>query len=213
MRSKEPSTRIIYVRHGKTDFPLDRIYCDTVGNKSEDPPLNADGLSQAAYAADLLRNVKIDLICASPSARTRMTADAIAISTGAPLQENAALKERRFGIWEGLYFNEIESGYPTEHQQWKKNPTAFAPEGGESMYDLLARVKTVINELIATHAGKTIAVVSHVGPIRVCLADALKMPLELHRQLTIDYASLSRMDYGKSQNNFHYMNISKQKIS
>ena len=220
MRSKEPSTRIIYVRHGKTDFPLDRIYCDSpiiaggngLGNKGEDPALNADGINQAAYAADLLRNIKIDLICTSPSARTRMTADAIAASTGAPLQENATLKERRFGIWEGLYFNEIESGYPAEHQQWKQNPTAFAPEGGESMYELLARVKTVINDLITTHAGKTIAVVSHVGPIRVCLADALKMPLELHRQLTIDYASLSRMDYGKSQNNFHYMNISKQKL-
>ena len=221
MRSKEPSTRIIYVRHGKTDFPLDRIYCDTgviaggngLGSKSEDPPLNADGISQAAYAAELLRNLKIDLICASPSARTRMTADAIAASTGAPLQENTLLKERRFGIWEGLYFNEIENGYPTEHQQWKQNPTAFKPQDGESMYDLLARVKTVINGLIVTHAGKTIAVVSHVGPIRACLADALKMPLEMHRQLTIDYASISRMDYGKSQNNFHYMNISKQKIS
>lgn len=209
MRSKEPSTRIIYVRHGKTDFPLDRIYCDD----KEDPALNADGISQASYAAELLSSINIDLICTSPSARTRMTADAIAVSTSAPLQVNAALKERRFGIWEGLYFNEIESGYPTEYQQWKQNPSAFAPHGGESMYDLLARVKTVINDLIATHAGKTIAVVSHVGPIRACLADALKMPLEMHRQLTIDYASLSRMDYGKSQNNFHYMNISKQKIS
>lgn len=225
MRSKEPSTRIIYVRHGKTDFPLDRIYCDNadiaesngLGNKSEDPPLNAEGINQAEYAAELLRNLKVDLICTSPSARTRMTADAIARSTGAPLQENVALKERRFGIWEGLYFHEIENGYPTEHQQWKQNPTAFKPQNGESVYDLLARVKTVINELIVTHAGKTVVVVSHVGPIRACLADALKMPLELHRQLTIDYASLSRMDYGKSQNNFHYMNISrafeKQKIT
>lgn len=208
MRSKEPSTRIIYVRHGKTDFPLDRIYCDD----KEDPALNADGIKQAGYAAGLLRSAKIDLICTSPSTRTRMTADAIATATGVPLQENAALKERRFGIWEGLYFNEIESGYPAEYQQWKQNPTAFKPQGGESFHDLLARVKTVIDNLLATHAGKTIVIVSHVGPIRACLADALKMPLELHRQLTVDYASISRVDYGKSQNNFIYMNISSKGI-
>ena len=191
MRSKEPSTRIIYVRHGKTDFPLDRIYCDTQGAKSEDPPLNADGLSQATYAADLLHNVKIDLICTSPSARTRMTADAIAASTGAPLQENIALKERRFGIWEGLYFNEIENGYPAEHQQWKQNPTAFAPEGGESMYDLLARVKTVINDLITTHAGKTIAMVSHVPDPRLpggCPENAPGAAPPAHHRLRVPVA-------------------------
>ncbi|MFZ5595011.1 MAG: histidine phosphatase family protein [Pseudomonadota bacterium] len=204
MRSKEESTRIIYVRHGKTDFPLDRIYCDD----AEDPVLNDEGKHQAAHAAELLRHEKIGLIIASPSNRTWMTAEAVANITGAPLEANAELKERRFGIWEGLFFHEIERDYPELYQEWKQNQSAFKPEGGESVYDLLARVKTVIGELITQHPGKTIVVASHVGPIRVCLTDALKMPVEMYRQLNIDYGSLTRMDYGRSQNNLMYMNIS-----
>ncbi|TPW09929.1 MAG: hypothetical protein FD130_2366, partial [Halothiobacillaceae bacterium] len=50
MREKEKSTQIIFVRHGKTDFPLDRIYCDD----REDPPLSVEGLQQAERAARLL---------------------------------------------------------------------------------------------------------------------------------------------------------------
>ena len=204
MRSKEASTRIIYVRHGQTDFPLDRIYNDD----AEDPQLNAAGVEQARHAAGLLHKTKVDLICGSPSNRAWATAQAIAQTTSAPLEANTALKERRFGIWDGLFFDEIERNYPDLYQQWKQNPSAFKPEGGESVYDLLDRVKAVIDGLIEQHKGKTIVVVSHVGPIRVCLTAALQMPVELYRQLTIDYASLSRVDYGRSQNNFVYMNIS-----
>ena len=41
MREKEPSTGIIFVRHGQTDFPTDRIYRDDV----EDPALNEAGVA------------------------------------------------------------------------------------------------------------------------------------------------------------------------
>ena len=74
MREKEPSTRVIFVRHGETDFPIDRIYCDAV----EDPALNEAGLSQAASIAEFLSNIKLDAAFCSPSRRTCMTAEVIA---------------------------------------------------------------------------------------------------------------------------------------
>ncbi len=51
MREKERSTRIIFARHGLTDFPLNRIYCDD----REDPALNKTGQDQAQAAAVLLK--------------------------------------------------------------------------------------------------------------------------------------------------------------
>jgi hypothetical protein len=40
------------------------------------------------------------------------------------------------------------------------------------------------------------------------ITDALDMPLTAYRRLTIDYASITRVDYGAKQNNLMYMNIS-----
>ena len=205
MREKELSTRIIYVRHGKTDFPTDRIYCDD----REDPPLNDDDLKQAQAAGELLRSQSVDVIYTSPSSRTRMTADAVAGLVEAPVIEDASLRERRFGLWEGLYFAEIAENYAEAYQLWRQDPVHFTPAGGETIDDLLGRVTATVQRILAEHHGKTIVVVSHVGPIRVCLTAALKVPVRWYRQLTIDYGSLTKVGYGKSQNNLFYANLSK----
>ena len=208
MRQKEPATKLIFIRHGQTDFPTDRIYCDNI----EDPALNQQGQQQAQQAAKLLHGQPIEAIYASPAKRTLTTAQTLASTLDLPIHERPALRERVFGIWEGLYFHEIESAYPDEYRQWKTDKSGFKPEGGESIHDLSSRLQAELQNIINTHAGKTIAIVSHVGPIRAAVAHAMSMPTEMYRQLRIDYASLSRVDYGKSQNNLIYMNFSAQLV-
>ena len=203
MREKEVTTRVIYVRHGKTDFPTDRIYCDD----REDPILNEQGLDQARAAGRLLRLQSVDVIYSSPSSRTCMTADEIAHIVGAPVIKDSSLYERRFGVWEGLYFSEISQKYADAYQAWRQDPVHFTPEGGETIDGLLGRVISATERFIGAHQGKTILIVSHVGPIRVCLTHALKIPLQWYRQLRIDYGSLTRVDYGRSQNNLIFANM------
>lgn len=203
MREKEPSTRILYVRHGETDFPIDRIYCDSV----DDPPLNARGQAQAAAAAELLQAHHVDCIYSSPSQRTQMTAARIAADKGVAVKVAPALTERHFGIWEGLYFHEIERQYPGDYQRWKRDQAAFQPLEGESMYTLVQRVVGAIEELIESHRGQTLLVVTHVGPIRALVANAIGLPLESYRQLQIDPASITCVDYGLRSNNLIFMNF------
>jgi probable phosphoglycerate mutase len=203
MREKEKSTSVIFVRHGKTDFPLDRIYCDD----REDPALNALGQQQAAAAARSLQGRPVSAIYTSPCLRTVTTAGHIADTLGMKPQEERGLMERRFGIWEGLYFNEIMNGYPEEHRRWKEDNAGFKPEGGESIYDLIDRLEPALERIRGRHKGEVVVVVSHVGPIRTAIAHAVGLPLERYRQLKIDYASLSRIDYGKRQNNLAYLNL------
>ncbi len=203
MREKELATKVIFVRHGQTDFPLDRIYCDD----REDPELNQSGKSQAQSAGHLLKHVGVDAIYASPALRTVMTAKAIAEHhSGLTIEYREALRERRFGVWEGLFFGEIEQGFPEDFLLWKKDQAGFSPEGGESAYDLHNRALSTLSEIISENEGKTVVVVSHVGPIRVLLADAVGMPVANFRSLRIDPASLSRVDFGKKQNNLVCLN-------
>jgi probable phosphoglycerate mutase len=203
VREKERSTRVIFVRHGETDFPLDRIYCD---NK-EDPPLNSVGQDQARQAAQFLKNETVDAIYASPCLRTQMTAKTIAEPLSLEIVVDERYRERFFGIWEGLYFHEIEERYPDEYKAWKVNQAAFKPEDGESVYDLSDRLSPALDGLINKHKGQTIILVAHVGPIRVMIAEAMGMPVEFYRQLQVDPASMSRIDFGVSQNNLIFMNF------
>ncbi len=202
MREKEPSTRIVFVRHGSTDFPQDRIYCDD----REDPALNAAGRAQADDAAALLGAMAIDRIIASPAARTRETAAAAGRISGAPLQTHEGLRERRFGVWDGLYFAAIEQHYPEDYAAWKRDQAAFTPAGGESIHELQTRVQACIGDLLRQFPGQRLAVVAHVGPIRVALCAAIGLPLAGYRQLTIDPGSLTCVAYGRRQNNLVFLN-------
>ena len=202
MREKEKNTRVIYVRHGKTDFPEDRIYCDD----REDPQLNATGINQVEGLKKFFQENEIDAVYVSPIKRTLMTAEEIVSVTKAPLIKSDNLKERNFGILQGLFFSEIKENYSLEFKKWKENPAEFKPKGGESIFDLHKRVKEIVKEAVSKYIGKTIVIVSHVGPIRMAITDAFQMPLKSYRQISIDFASLTRIDYGKSQNNFIYLN-------
>ena len=202
MREKETSTILYLCRHGETDFPLDRIYCD----EREDPPLNAAGRCQAKALAEGLAGERVEKIYASPVGRTRETAEYLARVSACEIETVPALVERRFGSWEGLSFDEIQRADPEGYAAWKADQAGYAPPGGETAYDLAERVVPAMAAIAEAHPRGRIAVVSHVGPLRVFLTGALGMPLERYRWLTLDYASVSRLDVGKHQKNLRYLN-------
>jgi len=202
MREKEKSTRVIFVRHGKPDFPYDRLYCD----EREDPVLTEEGKLQAQAAAVMLGDEPVDVIYVSPMQRTQMTARPIIDKLQVPVHIDAQLKERPFGSWDGLYFDAIQRDFPEDFKAWKRDPVSFVPEGGESIQDHMTRITGAVQRIVESHPGELIVIVMHVGPIRMCVTDALKMPLIGYRQLTVDYGSLTRIDYGKRQNNLIYLN-------
>lgn len=202
MRNKEKSTNVYFVRHGQTDYPTDRIYCDGV----EDPALNQNGLFQAKLAALYLRDKNLSAIYASPAKRTQMTAGEVAQVTGLEINTDKSWIERRFGVWEGLYFKDIEEKFSEEYLNWKKDKVSYTPEGGETIQDVGVRLKSSLDQLIEKHSGENIAIVTHVGPIRIGVCQAMDIPLKNYRQIRIDYASVSRIDFGQTLNNLINLN-------
>ena len=104
---KQPATRLLVVRHG-----------ETVWNKQlrfqghGDSHLTESGRAQARALGQRLKNIPFDELIASDLGRTKETAALIAAATGHEIQTDSRLRERNYGVLEGLTFSEIKSRYP-----------------------------------------------------------------------------------------------------
>ncbi len=200
MRVKEPSTTIIFIRHGSTDFPEDRVYKGDNG-----PDLNTEGRLQAERLGGWIKEGDIAAIFVSPTTRTIQTATPIVKTLKLEYKILDNLKERGFGIWEGLTFREIEERYADGLEKWKRDPINYTPEGGESIIDLQKRVSDVVQYIVQEHKGKKVVMVTHMGPIRVAIAMALQIPLTNYRHVQIHPGSSTRIDYGITAANLIYL--------
>ncbi|MBO0792596.1 MAG: histidine phosphatase family protein, partial [Ktedonobacteraceae bacterium] len=77
---------------------------------------------------------------------------------------------------------------------WERDAT-IVPPGGESFEQVRERVVGAVERLAERHEGQTVALVSHVGPIKVLLCSALGSPLSSMFQLFLDPATISVVDW------------------
>lgn len=179
------TTEVLLIRHAET--ALAGTFCGHL-----DPPLNERGRLQAQALQASLRNVKLSAVFTSDLQRSAQTAYALCKERGNPNAHSPGLREISFGTWEGLRWHEIETGFPSESRQWLASfPHSQAPEG-ESYSRFSLRVLRALDEYMSTASG-TIAVVTHAGPIRLCLRELASISgLEAWQQ-PIPYASIHRL--------------------
>lgn len=160
-------TRLILIRHGQTDYNLHNKYCGI-----NNPPLNITGVQQAKKLAHKLKNFKIDKIYSSDLKRAYQTAKIIFKNSS--IKKTKKLREMNFGIFEGLKYEEIIKKHSKIYTRWIDNPQNIKIPKGESLNKLNKRVLKNLFCILSRHPEKTIAVVTHEGPIRIILNDMLK---------------------------------------
>ena len=121
-----------------------------------DPGLGANAAAEIARA--LKATPRAGRVIASPAARCRELAEALAGRDGVALELDERLQELDFGRWEGMAWDDIPRA---ESDPWAADPWRRAPPGGESFAVLYARVAGALRE-----AGPDAALVTHAGPIR-----------------------------------------------
>lgn len=180
--------RFFLVRHGETPWTATRRY-----QGKTDVPLNAEGRRQARAIAKRLRTEKIDRLYTSTLKRASLTAREIARQTGLSPVPDRRLVEIDFGKWEGVSFKELaEEGRP-EFLRWQRGTLRKIP-GGESLTSLERRVNDFFHSLLENHGEETVAVISHGGPIKMFLFQALKMPPRSIWSFRIEPASISLLE-------------------
>ena len=183
-------TRVIAIRHGETAWNV-----DTRIQGQLDIPLNDTGRWQARRMAQALADEPLQAIYASDLGRAHQTATALADATGLPVHADIGLRERGFGIFQGLTFKEIEARWPHESERWRKRDPDFGPEGGETLSAFYARCISTAERLAAAHPGETIALVAHGGVMDCLYRAASRIDLRAPRTWQLGNASINRLLY------------------
>jgi probable phosphoglycerate mutase len=167
--SSEVPTTLYLIRHGETPLTPFKKFS---GSGPNDPELTEEGHRQAALVSKEVEKLQPDLLISSPMKRTRETAAHITKITGlAPIIDETWI-EGSFGLWDGMTIFEVEEKYPKEYAQWLST-ASYAPPGGESYEECMARTRLGMESAVADHPGKRIAVVTHNGMIKTAIAVAM----------------------------------------
>lgn len=156
-------TLLTLVRHGQTDWNLDRRI-----QGSTDIPLNATGRADARTAAAHLADTTHHAIYTSPLLRARETAEIISaeLGLGAPVAV-PGIREREFGEGEGMLVSE----YMHTYGDWQ----APVP-GAETLDDVAGRALSALDAIArdsrrrSSPSAESVIVVAHGGVIRALIA-------------------------------------------
>jgi probable phosphoglycerate mutase len=184
-------TRLYLVRHGATQLTAENRFSGSVG-----VDLSEEGRAQVRRLSARLAHDPVAAVYTSPLSRTVETADLLAAPHRlAPVREDG-LREIGHGRWEGLTRREVEERFPGEYEAWEADPFTFAPVGGETGLDVLARALPVIRRIVIAHPDATVLVVSHKATLRLALASLLGMDARGYRdRLDQSPACLNVVDF------------------
>ncbi len=186
------ATRIIAVRHGETAWNV-----ETRIQGQLDIDLNSRGRWQAERVAHALADEAIDAIYASDLLRAKTTALAIAALTQLPaareVRLHQGLRERGFGVFEGLTYTQISNDWPQESQRWRQRDPDFAPEGGESLVQLRQRVAETLHTLASRHLGEQVLLVAHGGIMDALYRLATQQDISSPRTWELGNAAINRL--------------------
>ncbi|NJC33375.1 broad specificity phosphatase PhoE [Sphingomonas jejuensis] len=170
-------SRIWLVRHGESagnvardrahESGLDRI---DLAARDVDIPLSPLGEDQAAalgaHVARANAEDRPEVILVSPYRRALQTAGRItgALDGGSdlPLRIDERLREKEFGILDGLTTRGVTAVYP-EQAEFRRLLGKFyhRPPGGESWCDVIFRLRSLLDTVAIRHADQRVMIVAH----------------------------------------------------
>ena len=181
-------TKLLLIRHGETAWNAEHRIQGKL-----DIPLSPLGILQSARLAECLANEPIEAVYSSGQSRAWLTAAPVAARLGLQVMVEPRLRERSFGVFEGLTLDEIAARYPAEFIRWRERDPQWRPEGGESGQQLIDRVMSAVTEIGSRHKNQTVALVSHGGVLDVVYRAARLLQWHAPREHQMLNAAVNRL--------------------
>lgn len=179
------------LRHGETEYHAQQRLLGRL-----DIGLNEKGLEQARRVVDFFRGIELKAVYCSPLKRCLQTAAPVAEAQGLQVEVMDGLMEVDMGEWDGRSIRELFEKEGEAVGNWMRNPSSVAIPGGEDFAAVRERVMAAVDRITTLNPGRDhVLVVTHGGPIRGVLCEALRMDLDSMFRIQIDLASVSAVKY------------------
>jgi 2,3-bisphosphoglycerate-dependent phosphoglycerate mutase len=168
--------RVLWVvRHGESSGNIARDAAEEqgleridVGERDMDVPLSGTGFDQAEALGRWWRRKPAEeqptVVWTSPYARARQTAERMVETADldVPVVVDERLREREFGVLDGLTHKGIVAQFPEESERRTRLGKFYhRPPGGESWSDVLLRLRAALDAVRRDAAGERVALVAH----------------------------------------------------
>jgi broad specificity phosphatase PhoE len=185
------TTKLFLIRHGETHANIEQRY-QGQGNSH----LSELGLKEAEELSNALKGQQFSAVYSSDLIRSFDTACAIAKPHKLEPTKLPGLKERFYGEWEGLTFEEIKKKYPAVYSSWLVDPAKTVIPGAETLDVLQERGVRVIEQLVKKHDEQTICVVGHGGINRAILFHYMVLDLNNFWRIKQDNCCINIIEFG-----------------
>ena len=191
-------TDILLIRHGETAWNRLRRMQGHI-----DIGLNDEGQRQARSLARALQSEPPAAIYASDLQRARNTAQAVADIHRLPVHIDSALRERCYGAFEGLMYDEISLQHPEAFALWQsRDPQARFPAGereAETLEEFHQRSVDVVTRIAQQHPDQRIVIVTHGGVLDCLYRAAHDLSITSPRDFAILNAAINRLQWDGRQ--------------
>jgi 2,3-bisphosphoglycerate-dependent phosphoglycerate mutase len=159
---------LVLLRHGESQWNRENRFTGFT-----DVDLNETGVIEARQAGKTLRGIKFDKVYTSTLKRAWRTAELVLAEAGQAMQmtKHDDLRERDYGDLTGLNKDETRRKFGEEQVHIWRRSYDVPPPGGESLKDVVARVKPYYEAHILPdlQSGKNVLLAAHGNTLRAML--------------------------------------------
>jgi probable phosphomutase (TIGR03848 family) len=188
-KKKSKPTTVLLIRHGENEWTEQH----KLAGRTPGVHLNPYGRLQAEALGQRLATTELSAIVASPLERTMETAQAIAQHHQLQVETCPGIVEVDYGKWTGQAIKKL-----AKKKKWpviQFYPTGAGFPGGETMFEMQARMVRELNGLVVAHPGETIVVVGHADLIKAAVAHYLGVHFDLFQRIVISTASITTISF------------------
>lgn len=175
-----PETRLVLVRHGESIVTVNRV----IGGVRSCTGLSDLGRQQAERLRDRLAStgeIKPDVLLSSDFPRAIETAEIIQSAGGMEIAAEPFEQLSGFGEHDpgpeidGMTFAAYVDQFGTP--DWSGDPHVSIFPGGETTFQFHGRVQIALNDVVKSHAGKSVVIACHGGVVDAALRHLLDLPM------------------------------------
>jgi probable phosphoglycerate mutase len=187
----QPKTTLLVIRHGETLWNAEQRY-----QGHGDSPLTETGRNQVKAVGLRMKAFQFDSLISSDLGRAQKTAAIIAGYTGHTVETDRRIRERNYGVLEGLTVPEIKAQHTGVLDKLDRNDPDYVIPMGESHRQHYGRNASFVDDLLNRRAGTNIVLVVHGGVLDSIFRYVSGLPLDRPRCFTTNNAGLTIVTHG-----------------